>query len=204
MKKGVQIAFAIALATLAIISMFCSTGHMATIIYAVALPSFILSIVSFFADIAEKCDSEGEKLHEASNKSSELSKELATQKIKTNVLCNDGVYDEKVVITPAVEKHLEDASRYMVEALGYNRARIFFLRCKIWCDRLMVGGYAVLFLSLALSPYVTQWLSVIDLNCITLWSLLLLYVTLEFKSTICSKVFLGLSKRYIKKVNEQK
>lgn len=199
MKKSVQFAFAVALTTLAVISMFCSSGHMATIIYSVIIPSFILSIVSFIDEIIEKCDSEGEKLQQTTYQSAELSKELVDEKVKNNIACNNGIFDEKKVITPDVKQHMDNATRFLTEAVGYQNTRIFFLRCKAVCDKLMIGAYSILFLSLALSPYIAQWLSAIDLNCLTLWSLVLLYVTLEFKSTICSKVFLHLSHKYIKR-----
>jgi len=187
---------------LAVISTIWPAGHMKNIVYAVVLPSFILSLVSFVSEIAEKSESDGERLTKLVDECAELSEETAKTTMRGNVAGNNGVFDLEKVITPEVNDEFERTNQYLVEAVGYRKAQIFCFRCKMICDKIMVGGYVVLFLSLTLSPYIAQWLSFINLNCLTMWSLVLLYVTLELKSEICSKVFLGLSKKYIAKAKE--
>ena len=203
MKKAVQVAFAIALGILAIISTIWPKGHMESIVYAVIIPSFILSFISFVTEIAEKCESDVDKLASTVDKCATLSKERVEMIIKNNVLDNNGAFDAEKVITKEVNDEFEKTNQYLTETLAYRMVQIFCLRCKTVCDKIMVGGYVILFLSLALSPYISQWLSAIDLNCITMWSLVLLYVTLELKSDICAKIFFSLSERYMKKAKEK-
>ena len=54
-KKGIQVAFAITLIIISIIATIWQTELLGNIIYAVVIPSFLLSIISFVAEIAEKC-----------------------------------------------------------------------------------------------------------------------------------------------------
>ena len=203
MKKAVQVAFAIALSVLAIISTIWPKGHRVSIVYAVIIPSFILSFISFVTEIAEKCESDVDELASTVDRCATLSKERVEMIIKNNVLDNNGVFDVEKVITKEVNDEFEKTNQYMAETLAYRRTQIFCIRCKNVCDKIMVGGYVILFLSLALSPYISQWLSTIDLNCITMWSLVLLYVSLELKSDICAKIFFSLSERYKKKAKEE-
>ena len=202
MKKGVQIAFALALGILSVISTIWPEGHMESIVYAVVLPSFILSIISFVSEIAEKCEADSEKLYGLSNKCADLSKAKVETDLRTNAQGMGAEIDVEKLITPEINSELEKTNQYLSDAVGYQKTQYFFLKCKQVCDKIMVGGYVVLFLSLALSPYITQWLSGIDLNCITMWSLTLLYITLELKSDICATIFLWLSKLYIKKTKK--
>ena len=51
-KKGIQVAFAIALVFISIIATFWKSEVLENIIYAVVIPSFLLSIISFVAEIA--------------------------------------------------------------------------------------------------------------------------------------------------------
>lgn len=203
MKKTVQIAFAIALVIISVISSIWQTDLIGNIIYAVVLPSFILSIISFIAEISEKCETDGEKLYNLSIRCADMSKEIAELKIKSKVETTDSKLTLEEAITPEINEKLTESNKYAAEALGYQKVRIFCLKCKRHCDRALIGGYVLLFLSLALSPYIAKWLSVINLNCITLWSLSLLYISLELKSEVCSKVFHWLSEKHIKRAKAE-
>ena len=120
-------------------------------------------------------------------------------------------YEAGILDVPYVEgqvpKKIEDQYLKTIEhykaASAYKDVQIFFLHCKLVCQKISIAGYVLLFLSLILSPYAVKLLSVVDLNCITLWSLTLLYFTLELKSEICARIFDVLHKKYLKKVNKQ-
>lgn len=202
MKKGVQIAFALALGILSVISTIWPEGHMENIVYAVILPSFILSIISFASEIAEKCETDSEKLYGLANQCADLSKAKVEVDLRTNAQTMGPDIDVENLITPEINSELEKTNQYLTDAVGYQKTQYFFLKCKQVCDRIMVGGYVALFLALALSPYIAQWLSGINLSCITMWSLTLLYITLELKSGICARIFLWLSKMYINKTKK--
>lgn len=203
MKKTVQIAFAIALVILSIISTILQTDLIGNIIYAVVLPSFILSIISFVAEISEKCETDGEQLYNLSIRCADMSKEIAEINIKSKFETADSKLTVEEAITPEINEKLTQSNEYSMEALGYQKVRIFCVKCKKNCDRALIVGYVLLFLSLALSPYIAKWLSVINLNCITLWSLSLLYISLELKSEVCAKVFHWLSEKYIKRTKAE-
>lgn len=203
MKKGVQLAFAIALVILAIISTIWPDGHMENTVYAVVVPSFVLSIISFVAEIAEKCEADSEELYKLSSKCADLSEKKVEAEMRSNAEGIEGELDIEKIITPEINAEFEKTNQYLAEAVGYQKTQYFFVRCKQICNRIMVGGYVILFLSLALSPIIAQWLSAIDLNCLTMWSLALLYITLELKSDCCSKVFVKLSKMYIAKTKKE-
>lgn len=198
-NKGIQIAFAITLVLISIIGTFWKTDLFENIIYAVVVPSFLLSVISFVAEIAEKCESSADHVANLAYKSGNMSAELADLKKKN--------YDSGISNMPYVEgvvpkeitDHQEKAIEYLEDASAYKDVQIFFLKCQRVCQNISVAGYVLLFLSLILSPYAVKLLSAIDLNCITLWSLTILYLTLELKSDICSKLVSILHSRYLKK-----
>lgn len=196
MKKGLQIAFAITLVILAgICTVFPELQLMESIVYAVIIPSFVLTIISFVVEISTICEKKAGKRADSTEKAATLAGELADQ-IMENYQA--GIY-EVPYVEGAVPKRVLEAQE---EGLGFYRAttaslrvKLFFAKVKWYCDRIVVLGYVVLLLSLSLSPYIVQWLSVVNLDCITLWSLALLYITLEPKEEICIGIFEFLYKR---------
>ena len=202
-KKGIQIAFAITLIIISIIATIWQTELLGNIIYAVVIPSFLLSIISFVSEIAEKCEGNAKEGADLASKTADLSERL-TKALMENYEAgiSDLPYIEGRVPKQVTDQQLKTIEHYK-EATAYKNVQTFFVKCKDVCQTISVIGYVLLFLSLILSPYAVKLLSVIDLNCITLWSLALLYFTLELKSEICAKIFDVLHKKYLKKVNKQ-
>ena len=202
-KKGIQVAFAITLVIISITATFWKSELLGNIIYAVVIPSFLLSIISFIAEIAERCESnakEGSTLaEENADLADNLAEKLAEDYEKESFYCS---YAAEQRLKEIEEQYKKSIEQYKV-ACAYKDVRIFFLRCKSVCQTVSIVGYVLLFLSLILSPYVVKLLSVLDLNCITLWSLTILYFTLELKSEICAKIFDVLYKKGLKKINKK-
>lgn len=202
MKKGVEIAFAIALIILAMISTIFPTELTESIIYSVVIPSFILSLISFVTEISELCENDAEKLSDLEKKVSDSAYEVAETKRE---LYNKGLHEQPFtegVIPEDVCSHEEKGLNYLKKAVISKDVQVFCIKCKRVCHKLTVLGYVVLFLSLFLSPYIASRLSVIDLNCITLWSLALLYITLELKTECCNWLFGLLYKKFSKEVED--
>ena len=168
---------------------------MESIVYAVVIPSFILTIISFVAEISEICERTAGKRAESAQKTADLAAEVADLSMENY---RAGIYEvpysEGDVPQKILETQKQCAEFYCVAAASVE-VRTFFVKAKSICDKIVVGGYVLLLLSLALSPCVVQWLSIIKLNCITLWSLALLYLTLELKKELCDDVFEFLYKR---------
>ena len=202
MKKTIQFAFAIALIILSVISTIWSTELIGNIIYAIVLPSFILSFISCVTEISEVCETNANKLTKLANENVKLTQE----KIKIEMQSyNRGLHEmpyQEGFVPQKVMDQQEHCFAVSKEALAYAKVDIFFLRCSKICNIINLFGYVLLILSLTLSPYVAQWLSRVNLNCITMWSLALLYVTLELKSTICAWAFDALTKKYLKSIEK--
>ena len=195
-KKGIQIAFAFTLIIISIIGSIWRTELLGNIIYSVVIPSFILSVISFVGEIADKCEQNTSRISKLLGENAELSAKLVEEKKKSY---EDGTYHvpyiEGLVPNDIIDQQKETIEYYK-DATVYTNAHTFFLKCQLVCNKISIVGYILLFLSLILSPYVVKILSRIDLNCITLWSLTLLYLTIELKSEICSKVFDIIHKRF--------
>ena len=203
MKKGVQIAFAIALVILAIIcTAYPEADLMASIVYAVVVPSFILSVISFVAEISDICEAKAGNRAKTARETAELAEEvvqLGMENYRAGI--HEVPYVEGRVPTKLIETQEKCAEFYGMASASMD-VRTFFVRLKRKCDIIAIGGYVILFLSLSLSPYIARWLSAVNLNCITLWSLALLYITLELKTEICERIFEWLYNRAKKRVDK--
>lgn len=209
MQKGVQIAFAITLVVLSIVSMIWRSNMMEDIVYAVVIPSFILTVISFASDISSECEKNAQELAESSEKLFELSQKMVNLKMeKYKYGCFEGVpFVEDLVPKEIVDDQVEGL-KHVKEANAYRLTQIIFAKSKRFCDRFSIVGYVALFLSLCLSPVIMSWLSAINLNCITLWSLSVLYITIELKADICNWLFIRLHKwqaaKYTKRLKDSK
>ena len=94
-KKGIQVAFAITLIIISIIATIWQTELLGNIIYAVVVPSFLLSIISFVAEIADKCISSAAEVGDLAYESGNLSNQLTEIKMQD--------YDKGMSETPYVE-----------------------------------------------------------------------------------------------------
>lgn len=202
MKKNVQIAFAIVLFMLAIVGSVWKIDYFANIIYAVVIPSFILSVISFMEEISIKCGKDAEsssdlhnRLADAINKSADLEMELY----------NNGVSELPFVegkVPEKIYKLREEALDSLKNSVASTNVNVFCLKLSRMCNNATTIGYVLLFLVLIFSPYVVEILDQLDLNCITLWSLALLYITLELKEEICARLYNYLYNLYKKRQKE--
>lgn len=203
-KKGIQIAFAITLVIISIIGSFWKSELLGNIIYAVVIPSFLLSIISFVAEIAEKCEETAKKCAELAGQTANTSEKLVEAKMENY---KAGIYENKPYIEGLIPKTIMDEQiktvEYYQDATALVYTQLFMFRCQKVFQRISVVGYVLLFLSLILSPYAVKLLSVIDLNCITLWSLTLLYFTLELKTDICNYLLNVVHRWFLKKGKQE-
>lgn len=188
--KTVQRAFAIALV---ILSGICTVRPeaelMSSIVYAVVIPSFILSLISFVTEISEHCEKEAENLSSLEKKVSDSVEEYARERLKQyEEGTHEQPYDKDKVPIDIYNAKI-DSVHFLEKSLVSKDVQIFCVKCKNVCSKITTAGYVLLILSLSLSPYIAKWLSAVDLNCITMWSLTLLYITLELKTDVCAWVF---------------
>lgn len=204
MKKLFEIAFASALAILALMSTIWSSETIRNIIYAAIIPSFILSFLSLISEISEICEKDSEKNYSSEKAISDKANILAKEKIK---YYKAGLYTEPYIegeLPQDIRKALDEGIEYSKKSVISQNVHSFCIKCKNWCDIFMVGGYVLLIFSLIMHQYIAIWISAIDLNCLTLWSLLLLYISLELKTEICKCFFNYLYKRYRNKEKKKK
>ncbi|MGN8897259.1 hypothetical protein [Flavonifractor sp. HCP28S3_F3] len=81
MKKGVQIAFAITLLIISVLATFNQSKLFEDIIYAVVIPSFLLSVISFATEIREKCSKNAHTFEKVYMENSDLKYQSAQQKL---------------------------------------------------------------------------------------------------------------------------
>ena len=204
MKKGFEIAFGIALFILSVIAtIWADAEFVESIIYAVVIPSFILSLISFLSEISEKCEKDAGDLSNLEKKVSDLVEETADEKLKQYEAGNHEIPYVKGHIPADIYEAHQESLEYMKKAVVSQGVQLFCTRCKNLCDKITVGCYVLLVLSLSLSPYIARWLSFVNLNCITMWSLALLYVSLELKTEICAWIYNILRKRSEKRITEE-
>ena len=72
-------------------------------------------------------------------------------------------------------------------------------KCQSLLKYIRLFVYVLLFMSMILSPYIARALANMNLNCITLWSLTILYIDSELKHEITAKSFNMLVKHFVKK-----
>ena len=202
MKKSFEIAFAFALLILSIASSLFQTELFTNIIYAVVIPSFILSIISFLSEISWRCEHYAKELASAAKDSAQFKRETVDAKM-AEFAENKHNFEYVMAFDKAqLDKQQDECLHFLDTALAATFVQEFCYKCKKACDIAITVSYTILVLSLTISPYLAKWLSVINLNCITLWSLTLLYLTLELKSEICFIIFRVLFKYAKKKIPE--
>lgn len=203
-KKAFQVGFAIALVILSIVSSFCKNDFLGSIVYAVVIPSFILSIISSVSEISDNCKDHAQKVLSLAEENMKLADELYACKVDAYKIGKHELpYTEGYIPTDIAQEHAAKKFEYAKDILASHDVKLFFLRCQNVCYWITVVGYVLLILSLSLSYYAVKLLSAFDLNSITLWSLTLLYFTLELKSDICGAIFELLFKKYLKKHSKE-
>ena len=195
MKKTVQIAFAIALIILSILSIFVQSTLFDSIVLGVVIPSFILTIISFIDEVIQKCQTNARKLSDMLTKTADSSSSLA-KTIAKNVTTESEAQQ--------IVDLMNQEGDYLREALDYAKMESSLKKCSKYLAYTNIIAYTILFLSLVLSPYIVEILAGTNLNSITLWSLAILYLSNELKPEITVKCFSLLTKHYIKHNSQTK
>ena len=195
MKKTVQVAFGISLFVLSVIGTVWPSETIGSIIYAIILPSFIFSIISFISGISETC---GEIAHSTFEKAYKTASQSHDKVQKDMEAYEAGEYTTPYspdIVPYEIYNELVKSTEFMKVSAITKEMETIFDRYKKRCDRVNLGCYIFLFLSLMFSSKIAEWLSCVDLNCISLWSLTLLYFTLELKAEIREKIYLYIMKK---------
>lgn len=204
MKRPIQIAFAISLVLLSIVStIFPENELMVNIVCSVVVPSFILSFMSFVSEISAYCDNVASRRANTAKEAADLAEEtiaLGMENYKAGIY--EIPYEEGRVPTKFIEWQ-KQCIEFSNIATASVKVKQFLLKANKVCNYIVIAGYVLLFTSLFLSPYIVRLLSAVNLNCITLWSLTLLYVSLELKSEISYKIFCTLFNRAKKKADAE-
>lgn len=195
MKKNVQIAFAVALVILSILSIFAHSKLFDSIVLGVVIPSFILTIISFIDEVIQKCLIHARKLSDLLKKTADSASSLAN-----TIAPNYKTESEAQQILDLLNQENE----YLKEALDYTKLANSLKKCSKLLAYINITAYTILFLSLVLSPYIVEILAGINLNSITLWSLAILYLSNELKPEITVKCFSLLTKHYVKHNSQTK
>lgn len=190
--KTTQIAFAIVLLILSVVSTIMDDEIITNIIFSVVVPSFILSLISFIDEIMELCEQAANDLSkncfELSSKHLEIAKKQAVE--------NNGTDPNFLNTFHAI---LDLSQSIHASGDSYSAAKAIFEKYRNILWKSSVVGYVLLFLSLIFSPYITERLPKINLDCLTLWSLAMFYISLEFKPWLAKKIVIGVAQRIKKK-----
>lgn len=190
--KTTQIAFAIVLLILSVASTITDGKIITNIIFSVVVPSFILSVISFIDEIMELCEQAASEISkncfELSDKQLEIAK---NQAVETNGTDPNFLKTFHAILDLSQSIHASGNS--------YSAAKAIFEKYRNILWKSSVVGYVILFLSLIFSPYITEWLPQINLDCLTLWSLAMFYISLEFKPWLAKKIVIGVAQKIKKK-----
>ncbi len=202
MKKKLEIAFAITLVLISVLSMFDKIEIVKNIIYVIIIPSFLLSIISFISDIQNSCRQSAKSLTETYSKIGDIKSETVDLHIKE--------YETGTYKLPYSENLVpKDIYDILVESLSAKETAIQYQNIQLFCFKLekvlknlTIFIYVILFLSLIFAPYIFTILSNLNLNSIALWSLTLLFIALELKNEFAEKTFSLLVRIFCKKRDE--
>ena len=166
------------------------------IIAAIIIPSFLLTLISFVDTVIAKCKLNAEAIAKVFQENGELHAK------KSEEMIADKAYQTEEEIKK-IKLELDVTNHSYESALSYSELKDFFERCQKVLSKVNLATYTLLFLSMVLSPYIVKFLSGIELNCLTLWSLTVLYVDTELKPELCAKCFAFLAQRHLKKRDKE-
>lgn len=190
-------AFIITILLIAILATFCSDDVLENIVYALILPVFFISLIEFIIEIRDLSENQAQKYQEDYKKLADIQKELAELKEENFRLLgktdNDGTgekeYNEataNIIITTDYIK-VQSALKKLEKVLGY-----FYIVILIF-----------FFISIIFSNMVVKYLRILNLNCVTLWSLLLVLISTYYKKEFSIKVISKVKKHYENKRNKE-
>ena len=188
MKKTVQIAFAVALVVLSILSTVFNTELLGNVVLGIVIPSFLLTLISFIDAIIIKCKENAKKFVTALNESADAHVQKAGHLLKQPTTED---------IAQKIEAEIKISAERYDTSKDYAQMTNALEKCELVLKYCNLIAYVLLFLSMILSPYIVSILSKVNLNCITLWSLTILYVESELKPEIMAKSFDLLIKHFV-------
>ena len=171
-----------------ILSTVFNTELLSNIVLGIIIPSFILTLISFIDAIIIKCKENAKKFVTALNGSADAHAQKAGYLLKQPTTED---------ITQTIEAEIKISTERYDASKDYAQMADALDKCEriLKCCNLI--AYVLLFLSMILSPYIVGVLCKINLNCITLWSLTILYVESELKPEIMAKSFDLLIKHFV-------
>lgn len=189
-KKTIQVAFALTLLLLSIISIFNYSEVFDNIVRAVVIPSFFLSLISFINGIIAQCRTNAAAIAKVYAENGELHAKRGEELRSLTEHTEESMYELTMEVNASVER-LKSALSYSQMDKSCEKVISVLTFCNI-------AAYTLLFLSMVLSPYIVSLLSDINLNCLTLWSLTILYFDTELKQDLCAKCFSLIARHYLK------
>lgn len=182
MKKPVPYAFGILLFILSIISfLFPNSEITVNIVYAVILPSFLLSAISFVSEFSDFCASYATHQEASAIEGVRIAAEnirLVSECTRQGIL---PIVLEEATQNQHNQKVQERLTEFSDMSLAAGNIKVQFNNVKKVCGIITIVCYVGLFLSLIFASIFVKILSEINLNSITLFSLTIMYLSIELK-----------------------
>lgn len=189
MKKKIQIAFAISLVFLSAVSTFVNTELFSNIVLGIAIPSFLLTVISFLDSIIAKCKGNSAEFADVLRRIADAELWISEHSSSESQTAEN---------TQQISEESKSSPAHAKEYIAYETMRSTMEKYQTILEYATLVSYVMLFLSLILSPYLVRLLSKVNLNFITLWSLTILYVDAELKYEVTSKSFDLLVRHFVK------
>lgn len=190
-KKTIEIAFGCSLFILSVVASIVESDLFSSIIYSIVIPSFLLTITSFINKIIEQCRTNSAAIAKVFAENGALHSKKGEAILSLDKITSKDAQE--------LEKEIFASTESLKSAVSYQQMETFFGRTIKVLSVANVVIYTLLFLSMILSPYIMQWLANVNLNCITLWSLTILYIDSELGKELCTFCFSSIARLFIGK-----
>ncbi len=162
------------------------------IVYALVFPTFFMSLIEFIIDIRNIADEEARNLQKGYEELAGLQQENAELKIENNRLL--GKSDKDSIIE--VEEVYNKATENIKIATDYMKVIATLIKLEKILSKIYVIVLVLFFSSIIFSSIIVNYLKAINLNCITLWSLLLALLNTYYKKEYSAKLVTRLKEYY--------
>lgn len=189
-------AFVLSVFILCLISTIGNNNEINQLVYALIIPVFLITIIEFIIEIKEKCEKYADKVSKEMNKMSQLEYELAEEKVKNLKII--GNFDENN-LPESIQKNYEDSIKHTNIATNYIKVSTDFVKLHKFLKIIYTIILVLFFLSIIFFSKISSVLEKINLNSISLWSLLLLLISIYNKDDVAIKIVEKLYKCYEKK-----
>lgn len=188
-------AFVLSVFILCIIGTIENNSEINQLVYALIIPVFLITIIEFILEIKEKCEKYADKMSKELNKISQLEYELAEEKVKNLKIIGD--FDENNLPEP-IQNNYEDSIKHTNMATNYIKVATDFVKLHKFLKIIYTIILVLFFLSIIFFSKISSILENINLNSISLWSLLLFLISIYNKDDVTIKIVEKLYKRYEK------